>query len=157
MDGLIDQAKTQLWKVVNTFIDARRDGAAPFVEVALFEYGNNIFPSEVITSARSSRSPATSMKSAAAFRARPMAATNTAARSSSAHPRRPHLGPSPRTYKAVFIAGNEPFTQGPVEPRGACREAFSKGIIVNTIHCGRAMRASPDRGTTAPLSAAGNS
>ena len=41
MDGLIDQARTQLWKVVNTFVDARRDGAAPFVEVALYEYGNN--------------------------------------------------------------------------------------------------------------------
>ena len=41
MDGLIDQAKTQLWKVVNTFIEAKRDGKAPFVEVALYEYGNN--------------------------------------------------------------------------------------------------------------------
>jgi len=41
MDGLIDQAKTQLWKVVNTFIEAKHDGKAPFVEVALYEYGNN--------------------------------------------------------------------------------------------------------------------
>ncbi|NJM38564.1 MAG: hypothetical protein HC845_12285 [Akkermansiaceae bacterium] len=41
MDGLIDQARTQLWKVVNTFVDAKRDGSAPFVEVALYEYGNN--------------------------------------------------------------------------------------------------------------------
>ena len=41
MDGLIDQAKTQLWKVVNTFIEAKRDGKAPFVEVTLYEYGNN--------------------------------------------------------------------------------------------------------------------
>ncbi|MFN4944781.1 MAG: hypothetical protein ACK5G9_13440, partial [Akkermansiaceae bacterium] len=41
MDGLIDQAKTQLWKVVNTFIDAERNGQKPFVEVALYEYGNN--------------------------------------------------------------------------------------------------------------------
>lgn len=44
MDGLIGQAKTQLWKVVNSFIDARRDGEAPFVEVALYEYGNNGLP-----------------------------------------------------------------------------------------------------------------
>jgi hypothetical protein len=41
MDGLIDQAKTQLWIVVNTFIEAKRDGKAPFVEVTLYEYGNN--------------------------------------------------------------------------------------------------------------------
>ena len=41
MDGLIDQARTQLWKVVNTFVDARRDGEVPFVVVALYDYGNN--------------------------------------------------------------------------------------------------------------------
>src|SRR5688500_7285793 len=40
MDGLIDQAKTQLWKVVNTFTEARRHGEPPQVEVALYEYGN---------------------------------------------------------------------------------------------------------------------
>ena len=43
---------------------------------------------------------------------------------------------NPKTYKAIFIAGNEPFTQGPVEPRQVCREGYSKGIIINTIHCG---------------------
>jgi hypothetical protein len=43
---------------------------------------------------------------------------------------------SPRTYKAIFIAGNEPFTQGPVDVRQACRDARAKGVIVNTIHCG---------------------
>ena len=43
---------------------------------------------------------------------------------------------NPKTYKAIFIAGNEPFTQGPVDPRQACRDGFSKGVIINTIHCG---------------------
>jgi len=39
-------------------------------------------------------------------------------------------------YKAIFIAGNEPFTQGTVDYREACKGAIAKGIIVNTIHCG---------------------
>ncbi len=39
-------------------------------------------------------------------------------------------------YKAIFIAGNEPFTQGSVDYKGACAKAIEKGIIVNTIHCG---------------------
>lgn len=30
IDGLIDQARTQLWKVVNAFVDARRDGVRRF-------------------------------------------------------------------------------------------------------------------------------
>ena len=38
--------------------------------------------------------------------------------------------------KVIFIAGNEPFTQGPVDYRQACQAAISKGIVVNTIHCG---------------------
>jgi hypothetical protein len=40
------------------------------------------------------------------------------------------------TYKVIFIAGNEPFTQGTVDPRSACKDAMEKGIIVNSIHCG---------------------
>jgi len=43
---------------------------------------------------------------------------------------------SPDVYKAVFIAGNEAFTQGPIDASEACREAIAKGVIVNTIHCG---------------------
>ena len=41
MSGLINQARTQLWRVVNEFIAAKRDGQTPEVEVALYEYGNS--------------------------------------------------------------------------------------------------------------------
>jgi hypothetical protein len=36
----------------------------------------------------------------------------------------------------IFIAGNEPFTQGPVPFRTACSLAKEKSIVVNTIFCG---------------------
>jgi len=39
-------------------------------------------------------------------------------------------------YKVMFIAGNEPFTQGSVDYKIACKDAISKGIIINTIYCG---------------------
>jgi hypothetical protein len=38
--------------------------------------------------------------------------------------------------KMIFIAGNEPFTQGSVSYRIACSVAREKGVVVNTIHCG---------------------
>jgi hypothetical protein len=38
--------------------------------------------------------------------------------------------------KLIYIAGNEPFTQGPVSFREAIGAAKQKGIVVNTIHCG---------------------
>jgi hypothetical protein len=44
----------------------------------------------------------------------------------------------PNGYKAIFIAGNEPFTQGPISYTDACRSAIEHGIIVNTIHRGNA-------------------
>jgi hypothetical protein len=137
MDGLIDQAKTQLWKVVNTFIDARRDGEAPFVEVALFEYGNNNqhvgnhYIRQVQPLTRDLDEISRQM-----FALK----TNGGEEYCGAVIQRALADltwdSNPRTYKAIFIAGNEPFTQGPVDPRQACKDGFSRGVIVNTIHCG---------------------
>ena len=42
---------------------------------------------------------------------------------------------SSKDYKAIFIAGNEAFDQGKVSYKDACKEAITKGIIVNTIIC----------------------
>src|SRR5687768_8407180 len=41
MDGLIDQARSQLWRVVNQLAHARRAGYGARLQVALYEYGNN--------------------------------------------------------------------------------------------------------------------
>ncbi|MBI4567205.1 MAG: VWA domain-containing protein, partial [Planctomycetes bacterium] len=41
MDGLIAQAKTHLWRIVNEFARATREGARPELKVALYEYGND--------------------------------------------------------------------------------------------------------------------
>jgi hypothetical protein len=137
MDGLIDQARTQLWKVVNTFVDARRDGGAPFVEVALYEYGNNSL--HVANNYIRQVEPLTrdlDELSRELFSLK----TNGGEEYSGAVIQRALADlawdPSEKTYKAIFIAGNEPFTQGPVDPRQACRDALAKHIIVNTIHCG---------------------
>ncbi len=45
MDGLIDQAKSQLWKIVNELAGARCDDSSrPNVKIALYEYGNDGLP-----------------------------------------------------------------------------------------------------------------
>src|SRR5213594_295826 len=44
MQGLIEQAKGQLWKIVNEFINAKQNGKQPELEVALFEYGKDTLP-----------------------------------------------------------------------------------------------------------------
>src|ERR1700693_5682961 len=47
MDGLIAQAKTQLWAVVTEFARATKQGRTPRLEVPLFEYRNNRLSPEV--------------------------------------------------------------------------------------------------------------
>jgi len=41
MDGLIEQSKSQLWKMVNELADSKKDGKSPDLEIALYEYGNS--------------------------------------------------------------------------------------------------------------------
>ena len=41
MDGLIAQAKAQLWEIVNDFIHVKQNGVTPTLEVALYQYGND--------------------------------------------------------------------------------------------------------------------
>lgn len=139
MDGLIAQAKTQLWNIVNEFATAKQDGKAPRVQVALFEYGINSLPAE--TGYIRQLSPLTddldklseqlfaiSQKSAGSEEYCGWVIRDAVEKLAWDH--------SPKTYKAIFIAGNEPFTQGPVKYTVACKAAITKGIVVNTIHCG---------------------
>src|SRR3954462_14366617 len=39
MDGLIEQAKIELWRIVNELAKAQPDGQHPDVQVALYQYG----------------------------------------------------------------------------------------------------------------------
>ncbi len=46
MDGLIDQAKSQLWKIVNEMSRSKREGKTINLYVALYEYGNDNLSAE---------------------------------------------------------------------------------------------------------------
>lgn len=137
MDGLIEQAKTQLWKVVNEFNGAKQGDAVPVVQVALYEYGNNNLSAgtnyirQVLPLTRD-----LDKVSAELFKL----TTNGGSEFCGAVIREAidklKWDKSSKTYKAIFIAGNEPFTQGPVSADDVCRSAISRGVVVNTIHCG---------------------
>ena len=137
MDGLIDQARSQLWKVVNELVGARRFGRAAELRVALYEYGNNripaaqghvrqVLPFTADLDAVSERLFALTTLGGEEYCGTVLQASLD------------QLGwsPSPADLKVVFIAGNEPFGQGPVDYRQACARARAKGVVVNTIHCG---------------------
>lgn len=137
MDGLIGQAKTQLWSIVNEFATARRDGLQPTLEVALFEYGNTGLPGEegyirqVV--------PLTTdldQISESLFALTTNGGDEYCGQVIQEAVRRLTWSSNRRDFKAIFIAGNEPFTQGPVHYSSAAEMANGRGVIVNTIHCG---------------------
>lgn len=137
MDGLIEQAKSQLWKIVNEFNDAKQGDKIPVVQVALYEYGNNNL--SIGTNYIRQILPFTrdlDKVSEQLFKL----TTNGGDEYCGAVIRdaldKLTWDSQGKTYKAIFIAGNEPFTQGPVKSQEACKAAIQKGVVVNTIHCG---------------------
>ena len=137
MDGLIRQAQAQLWAIVNELAEKKRNGQKPRLEVALFEYGNNRLPAtenyvrqvvplvddldrisealfELTTDGGSEYCGAVIAEATSVL----------------------DWKPGDDHYKAIFIAGNEPFTQGEIDHVTACLSAKTEGIVVNTIFCG---------------------
>jgi hypothetical protein len=138
MDGLIGQAKTQLWKVVNEFIPARRDGRRPELRVALFEYGNNRLPaSEGHIRLVTPLTDDLDKVSEELFALTTDGGNEYCGQVIQVAANCLDWSSSSDDLKLIFIAGNEPFTQGQVDYRTACRAAISKGIVINTIFCGR--------------------
>src|SRR6478609_9391336 len=139
MNGLITQAKSQLWSIVNEFITAKQDGKAPRVQVALFEYGvSDLGKDAGYIRKLSDLTDDLDKLSEQLFSISTRTSGSEEYCGMVINDAVEKLGwdKSSKTYKAVFIAGNEPFTQGPVEYQSACKAAITKGIIVNTIHCG---------------------
>lgn len=137
MSGLIEQAKSQLWSVVNQLAYARRDGEQPQLEIALYSYGaggsqNGIpyifqltpFTQDLDLVSQKLFALSTSGSEEYCGQVIQLSVDQLA------------WSESPDDLKIVFIAGNEPFTQGPVPYEISCKAAKRKDIIVNTIYCG---------------------
>lgn len=137
MDGLIDQAKAQLWEIINELSYAKTQNQRPNLQIALYEYGNDnvsshdgyvrkILPfttdlDEVskelfsLTTRGGSEYCGTVIKTS----------LDTLDWKKDAD-----------DLKIIFIAGNEPFDQGNVNYKDAASEAKKKNVLVNTIFCG---------------------
>ena len=137
MDGLIGQAKSQLWTIVNEFAAARKHGLTPTLRVALFEYGNTNLPaSEGYIRQVVPLTDDLDVLSEALFSLTTSGGDEYCGQVIDEAVKRLDWTGEPNAYKAIFIAGNEPFTQGPVDYKQACAYAIGHGVIVNTIHCG---------------------
>ncbi len=137
MDGLIDQAKSQLWSVVREFARAKRDGQTPTLRVALFEYGNTRLPaSEGYLRQVLPLSDDLDALSEALFSLTTSGGDEFCGQVVDEALKRLDWASDANNFQAIFIAGNEPFTQGTVDYKKSCRHATDRGVVLNTIYCG---------------------
>lgn len=137
MDGLIDQAKSQLWRIVNELAAARKDGQTASVEIALYEYGKSTVP-EKDGFVRKILPFTTDLDrvSEELFALRTNGGEEYCGRAIQEAVTGLDWSASKDDLKLVFIAGNESFNQGSLDPRTSIGLALEKGITVNVIHCG---------------------
>jgi hypothetical protein len=138
MDGLIDQAKSQLWRIVNELAGAKcDDGKRPNIKIALYEYGNDGLPSsEGYVRLVSPLTNDLDVISEKLFALRTNGGNEYCGYVINTSLKQLAWSASNNDLKMIFIAGNEPFTQGPISYTLACSLAKEKDVVVNTIFCG---------------------
>ncbi|HZB12828.1 MAG TPA: vWA domain-containing protein [Chryseolinea sp.] len=138
MDGLIDQAKSQLWKIVNEVAAAKTgDGKQPNIKIALYEYGNDGLPSdEGFIRQVSALTDDLDVISEKLFSLSTNGGNEFCGQVIKTALNQLAWSTSDADLKMIFIAGNEPFTMGSVSYELASDAAKKKGVVVNTIYCG---------------------
>lgn len=137
MDGLIDQAKAQLWEIVNELSYAKCKNARPDLEIALYEYGNdNLRSKEGYLRKILAFTNDLDDVSKELFSLTTNGGSEYCGTVIQASLNQLDWGNDADDLKMIFIAGNEPFTQGKVDFRDAGNNAKEKDVVVNTIFCG---------------------
>ena len=142
MDGLIEQAKAQLWNMVSTMGKAKCDGGiSPKIEIALYEYGRstNDIRAGYVKQLSGFTNDLDSL-SKILFNLTTNGGDEYCGQVIQTSLKELKWDAAAENYKVIFIAGNEDFLQGNVLYSTSCTEAKNKGVIVNTIYCGDRMQ-----------------
>ncbi|MEO6232950.1 MAG: vWA domain-containing protein [Ferruginibacter sp.] len=137
MDGLIEQAKAQLWNMVSVMGKATCDNVAPEIEIALYEYGRSDNDVKVgYVKQLSGFTEDLDKLSQTLFNIKTNGGDEYCGQVMYTSLKNLNWNEDSGNYKVIFIAGNEDFLQGNLRYTMACTEAKKKGVIVNTIYCG---------------------
>ena len=137
MDGLIDQAKAQLWEIVNELSYAKCGTEKTNLQIALYEYGNDRLNGEEghIRQVLAFSDDLDEI-SKELFSLTTNGGNEYCGQVIQTSLHQLNLGENPDDLKLIFIAGNEPFTQGKINYKDAATHAKEKDVTVNTIFCG---------------------
>lgn len=138
MDGLINQAKAQLWDIVNEFTHAKcGNDSRPELQIALYEYGNdNLSSREGYIRQVLGFSDDLDEISEKLFSLTTNGGEEFCGEVINTSLKQLNWGKNDDDLKLIFIAGNEPFTQGKLDYRDAASQAKENDVVVNTIFCG---------------------
>jgi len=137
MDGLISQAKEQIWNIVNEVSRANRNNKDITMQVALYEYGKSTLPAS--TGYIKMLSPLTNdldFLSEKLFSIKTQGGSEYAGEVISKAQKFLYWSSHPDDLRIIIIAGNEGFNQGHIAYKDSIARAKKKNIIVNTIFCG---------------------
>ncbi len=137
MDGLINQAKAQLWEIVNELSYAKYGIQKPDLEIALYEYGNDHLESSdgFVRQVLAFNSDLDEI-SEKLFSLTTNGGKEYCGQVISASLKELAWGENNNDLRLIFIAGNEPFTQGKINYKEAISDAKEKDVIINTVFCG---------------------
>lgn len=136
MDGLIDQAKSRLWNIVNTLTTLKYNGKAPQIEIALYEYGNDGIRDENYIRQVTPLTQDLDLISEKLFALRTNGGSEycgAVIRDASANL---NWDSNEKSMKLIYIAGNEAFDQGKINYKEVVSKSKGKSIYTNTIFCG---------------------
>ncbi len=137
MDGLISQAKEQIWNIINEVSKANKDSKDITMQVALYEYGKSTLPAS--SGYIRMLSPLTNdldFLSEKLFSIKTKGGSEYAGEVISKAQKFLYWSSHPDDLRIIIIAGNEGFDQGRIEYKNSIAKAKEKNIIVNTIFCG---------------------
>ncbi|WP_312078894.1 VWA domain-containing protein [Chryseobacterium sp.] len=136
MDGLIDQAKSRLWNIVNTLTTLKYNGKAPQIEIALYEYGNDGLKDENYIRQVTPLTQDLDLVSEKLFALRTNGGNEYCGAVIRDASNNLSWDGNEKSMKMIYIAGNEPFDQGRISYKETVSAAKKKNIYTNTIFCG---------------------
>lgn len=137
MDGLLEQAKSRLWNIVNELGTLRYQGQVPSIEISLYKYGH----SELSATSNYIQqlvplSTDLDLISKQLFEIKTNGGDEYCGAVIGTALFELNWSTNLSDLKMIYIAGNEPFNQGGIDYKEVCKNAATRQIFVNTIYCG---------------------
>ena len=140
MDGLLNQAKSRLWEIVNESGSLRYNDEIPTLEIAMYDYGNTSIQNNRFVRKQLDFSSDLDLVSQKLFGLNTSGGDEYCGAVIEDALNQLEWSSNEKDLKMIYIAGNEPFNQGPVNYKEVCSIAQGKDVLVNTIYCGEYMQ-----------------